>query len=78
MKENELIALKQEIEEAKEQRSKLQGQVEALMGQLKDDYGCDTLKKAEKLLTDMEKELATLSNEIQVGLDELENEFAVS
>jgi vacuolar-type H+-ATPase subunit D/Vma8 len=75
MTENELIALKQEIDEAKEQHSKLQGQREALFQQLKDEYGCSTIKQAEKLLSKMDEEITSLSNEISIGLQEIEDKF---
>lgn len=75
MTEHELLQLKEEIDEAKELQSKLEGQREALLQQLKEEYGCSTIKQAEKLLTKMEKDIETMSDEIQDGLDLLEKEY---
>lgn len=75
MTEHDLLQLKEEIDEAKELQSKLEGQREALLQQLKEEYGCSTIKQAEKLLTKMEKDIETMSDEIQDGLDLLEKEY---
>jgi len=75
MTEHELLQLKEEIDEAKELQSKLEGQREALLQQLKEEYGCSTIKQAEKLLAKMESDIGTMSDEIQDGLDKLEKEY---
>lgn len=75
MNEKDLLRLKEEIDEAKELHSKLQGQREALLQQLKDEYNCTSIKQAEKMLDKMEADIETLSKEIEEELAELEKEY---
>ena len=75
MTEQELLHLKEEIDEAKELQSKLQGQREALLQQLKEEYGCSTIKQAEKLLDSMEQDIEKMSGEIEDGLEQLEKDY---
>ena len=75
MNEKELIALKEEIEEAKEKSSELKGEKQALMKRLKEEWDCKSVKDAEKLISEMEKEIETTSLEINNGLEKLDEYF---
>lgn len=75
MTERELIELKQEIDEARDLYSKLQGQKEALMQQLKEEYNCTSTKQAQKMLIKMGSEIDEINDEINKGLEELEKMF---
>lgn len=75
MTERELLELKEQIDEAKEKMSRLQGQHDGLLQQLKDDWGCTTLEQAQKKLKAMEKDVENLSNEILTGLRKLEEKY---
>ena len=70
-----LLDLKKEIENAQTKLSTIEGQKSMLMKQLSKDLGCDSVKEAEKLLGTTKKEADRLNEEINNGLNELENEY---
>jgi predicted nucleic acid-binding Zn-ribbon protein len=72
MTENELLSLKREIDDAKEKNLQLKGQLDALLQQLKDGFGCETVEQANKKVKSLEKQIGDLSNEIETGMQELE------
>ena len=72
MKTEDLIELQEEIEERKTQKAQLEGERNAIMKQLKDEWGCTTIKKAQDLIEKKEKEMKTLEQEIADGLEEIE------
>ena len=75
MKEQELLELKEEIEDAKQKVSELTGQKNALLKQLKDDWGCNTIEEAEEKLKIMDKNITIISNKIEKATKELEAKF---
>lgn len=75
MNENDLIRLKQQIDEAKEKNLQLKGQMDALMQQLKEDWKCDSIEQANKKLKQMEKQVNDLTDEIETGIQELEEKY---
>lgn len=75
MNETDLIKLKQKVEDAKRSTSELKGQKNALMKQLKDDWKCETVEEAEKLITKMDKEITALNKQIETGLKELKEKY---
>jgi len=76
MTEQDLLKLKQKIDDAKQQSSELKGQQTALMKQLKDDWKCSSIEEAEKLMEKMDKEIKTLNEKIETGLEELDEKYA--
>jgi peptidoglycan hydrolase CwlO-like protein len=70
--EQQLLDLKEKIADAKTEVSELTGQQTALMKQLKDDYGCKTIKEAEAKLKEMEDSIASIDKKIAKGVKELE------
>lgn len=70
-----LMKLKQQIEEAKQSTAELKGQQTALMKQLKDDWKCNSIKEAEKLMETFEEDIANLNANIEKGLEELEEKY---
>lgn len=75
MKAQELLELKQEIEEAKDKTLQLKGQKDALFQQLKDEFNCTTLPQAEKELKKLESQISDLSAEIEEGLHTIEEQY---
>lgn len=71
MNEKQLLALKEEIAEAKSKAAELKGQKNALMKQLKEEWGCTSIEVAEKKIKQMEKDITKLDAEIKKGMDEL-------
>lgn len=66
MEKDELLEIKEKIETAKTSKSKLEGKKENLMQRLKDDYGCETLEKAEKKKKKLQTEVDELEEEIEM------------
>ena len=56
MNERDFLSLKRKAEEAAAAKNKAAGQLDMLMKQLADKYGCKTLDEAEKLLAKMQRE----------------------
>ena len=75
MTDKELIQLKAKVEEAKQQVATYKGQLQYLNQQLKDDYGCDTVGKAQKKLQTMEKEISVMDSQIETAKQELEEKY---
>jgi flagellar biosynthesis chaperone FliJ len=72
MNDQDLLDLKQKIEEAKENLSKNEGRKEALMEQLQDRFGIKTLAEAKKKIKELEEEIEAQSAQIETATDELE------
>lgn len=75
MKEKELLKLKEDIEEAKVEVSKLEGRKGALMDQLLEDWDCKTIEEAKKLLKKKKKELEKVQKEAEKLTSELEDKY---
>jgi predicted nucleic acid-binding Zn-ribbon protein len=75
MTEQELLKLKNEIDDAKSSVSELKGQMTVLMKQLKDEYKCNSIEDAEVLLTKWEKEVTKIQQQIDKGIEELEEKY---
>jgi len=77
MTDQELLDLKQEIIEAKDKATKLQGRKDLLTEQLKEKYGVTTLKQAQEKLKKMEQNLETLRTEIEEATEKLEEKLNI-
>ena len=75
MNENELLKLKQEIDEAKSKISELKGTKNHLMKDLKENWDCDALKGAEAKHKALRVELTTISSKIEKGVKELNEKY---
>lgn len=75
MTEKQLIDLKKKVEEAKTKSTELTGQKNALMKQLKKDWGCDTIEQAETKLKKLEKQIESIDEQIESGIEEIENKY---
>jgi peptidoglycan hydrolase CwlO-like protein len=75
MNEKELLELKDKVDEAKQVVSELTGQRNALLKQLKDDWGCKTIEEAETKLAKMDKDIDALEKKIEKGVTELNDKY---
>jgi flagellar biosynthesis chaperone FliJ len=75
MTEKELLELKEKVDEAKQTVSELTGQKNALMKQLKDDWGCKTIEEAEEKIGTMDRDISLLEKKIEKGIKELEEKY---
>ena len=75
MKDSELLKLKEEIEDAKEETSQLKGQRKALLVQLKQELGVSTVEEAEKKLDKLVAERDALREKKDKAKEELEEKY---
>ena len=75
MTEKDLLKLKREIDEAKTSVADLNGQLTAMMKQLKKDWNCASVEDGEKLLKKMKKEIEGLEEQIETGVKEIEEKY---
>ena len=73
MTEKDLLAKKKEIEKTKESLAQLKGQEKVLVKQLKENWNCDTLQDAKKLIQELETNVKSLNEQIEDKLKQLEN-----
>lgn len=73
--EGRLFELKSEIEEMKMKSSELSGQKNAIIKQLTSDWGCSTIKQAEKKLEDIMRERKEIEGQIKIKTEELGNKY---
>lgn len=71
MTEQELLSLKQKIDKAKTKISESKGKLKHLEKELKDNWDCDSTKKAEIKIREMDQAIVKLDLEIQEASDEL-------
>ncbi len=75
MKENELLDLRDTINDAKIKVSKLEGRLEQLLSELKDKWSSSTLNDARDKLNEFNSKIEKLQNKINIGLNELEIKY---
>jgi hypothetical protein len=75
--EQQLFDLKDKIEAAKTNVSGLNGQLQVMMKQLKDDWDCNTIEEAEKKLKLMDDNITKLDKKIDIAVKELEKTITV-
>ena len=77
MTEKDLLNLKDDVAEAKTKVAELTGQQNALVAQLKTDYGCKTIAEADEKLAKMDKDISIIDKKIEEGLADLEENYKV-
>lgn len=75
MTDKDLLELKKEIDTAKNELAELRGQRTALNRQLKEQYGCTSLKAAETKLKEMEGTIDDLNTKIEEGIAEIDEKY---
>jgi predicted nucleic acid-binding Zn-ribbon protein len=75
MTEQELLDLKQDINEAKQKKSTLEGKQEYLLEELKKKWGCKTTEEADAKLTKMKKEIEKYNTQIEEKAARLEQKL---
>jgi len=76
MNTDKLIKLKEEIAQSKSEITRLKGQIDLLISQLKDQYGCTTIAEAKALVKKFEEEAADLTEKIEKGKNELDSKLS--
>jgi capsule polysaccharide export protein KpsE/RkpR len=75
--EQQLIDLKDQIEEAKPKVSELQGQRTALMKQLKEEWQCGSTEESNKKITKILADIKSVDEQIEEKSNLLEEKYDV-
>lgn len=78
MKERDLVALKQQIEEAKSKIIELGGRKKELLSNLKKNYGCSTIEEAQKKVKGYKSQLEELKKTQDKLIAKLDSEYDFS
>lgn len=70
--EQELLDLKKDIEEGKENLSKLQGKKEQMLETMAKEYGVKSIAAAEKRIKELEKKIEQHDTDIATATEKLE------
>ena len=73
--EKQLLSLKKDIEQNKQQIERLKGEEIALLKRLKQEYACDTLEDAEDKLKELREDEEKLNQDIQNLTDAIEDKY---
>lgn len=75
MNEQELLKIKEQIEEAKGEVSELQGRKKYLLQELKENWGCKTVDEAFEKIELLKKQVEDIENKIATEVGKLKNEY---
>lgn len=75
MNAQELLKLKERVDEAKQTVAELKGQQTALLKQLKDEWKCSSIEAADRKIKEMKEEIEAMEESIETGLEELEERY---
>lgn len=73
--EQDLLKKKEKIDEAKEEKNRLEGQMQSNLKRLKDEFGFSTLAAARKGLEKLRTSLKESENKLKMKLEKLEEDF---
>jgi predicted nucleic acid-binding Zn-ribbon protein len=72
----ELDKLQKEIDAAKKNAATFEGRLQESMKRLKDDFGLDSIEKAEEEAEKLKEEIADLETDMQTRLKDLQETYA--
>jgi septal ring factor EnvC (AmiA/AmiB activator) len=75
MTDKQLLDLKEQITKTKGRVAELKGQRNALLKQLKEEWGCTSIEVAKKKIIQMEKDITKLDADIRNGEKELDEKY---
>jgi predicted nucleic acid-binding Zn-ribbon protein len=71
----ELLHLQKKLENAKEEKARMEGELKSLLKRLADDFGTDKISEVEKRLAGMKQQAEKLRQQIETGLAVLRKEM---
>lgn len=75
MEKEDVLDLKNQIDEAKSKNSELRGQLKQILQTLKKEHGCDTIEIAEEKLKTIEQGITIQEKKIKRGVRELQEKY---
>ncbi len=73
--EKEFRKLKQRADDAKEAKARAAGQLDAAMSRLEEDFGCKTIKEAEKKVKQLTKDATSAEAAYETALADFEEKW---
>lgn len=70
-----LLALKEEIQEAKLDKATVEGSIKQNMLRLKEEFGCRSLEQAKAKLAKLKEQKETLQEQIEAAIAKLEGDY---
>jgi len=67
-----LEKLTRDNEQKKQEKNRLQGRLDGLMQQMKDEFGCDTIDELEDKVSELVPQISELERAIELQLAEME------
>ncbi len=67
-----LLELKKQLEQEKQQRSEMQGELRSLMSRLEEEFGAKSLEDAQAQVKEKETALATMEQELAQQVEEIQ------
>jgi hypothetical protein len=71
----QLLAMKNQIEAAKTKEAEKKGSLHYQLIQLKEQYGCNTIQEAQKMLDELDAKSRSLQQQFDKGVQELEKKY---
>jgi hypothetical protein len=75
--EKKISTFKSELDSAKTDRDKLEGELSGLIKRLKDEFGFDNVEKAQKELEKLKKEKESLESDLVKGIQDIETKYNI-
>ena len=73
--EQKLLKMKRIVDNAKQEKARLEGSLSTVMKSLKDDFNVLTVEAAEEYLEELKKEEKLLSKELDAAIAKLEKDY---
>lgn len=78
MNEQKLLQLKKQIEISKTEIAELTGQKKQLLKELETVWKCSTPAEAEAKIQEYQEKIDSLSKQIEIGINSLQNEYEIT
>lgn len=75
MEKEDVLDLKNQIDDAKSKNSELRGQLKQILQTLKKEHGCTSIEDAEEKLKTIEQSIAIQEKKIKRGVRELQEKY---
>ena len=75
MTEQQLLKLKEEIEQAKQNAAEYRGRLKSMLDTLATSWGCKSVKEAKAKVRQLDKEINSINAEIEKGLALLQERY---
>lgn len=70
-----LLTLKKKIKDKQDEKSRLQGRLDQLMSQLKEEFGCSSVEEGKAKLGELEAEVKNLQSQVTASTAEIERKY---